>query len=69
MEKVQISMAAARVNAKMTQNEAAREMSVSKNTIVNWEKGTTSPTISQARKLAAIYGIPLDYIFLPQASN
>lgn len=69
MEKVQISMAAARVNARMTQTEAAREMSVSKNTIVNWEKGLTSPTVPQARKLASIYGIPLDYIFLPGKSN
>lgn len=69
MEKVQISMAAARVNARMTQDEAAREMNVSKNTIVNWEKGATSPTVTQARKLASIYRIPLDYIFLPLASN
>lgn len=69
MEKVQISMAAARVNAKMTQGEAAREMNVSKNTIVNWEKGMTSPTVPQARKLASIYGIPLDFIFLPLTSN
>lgn len=69
MEKVQISMAAARVNARMTQTEAAREMHVSKNTIVNWEKGLTSPTVPQARKLASIYRIPLDYIFLPEKSN
>ena len=69
MERVQISMAAARINAKMTQDEAAREMKVSKNTIVNWEKGKTSPTVLQARKLASIYEIPLDYIFLPITSN
>lgn len=69
MEKLQISMAAARVNAKMTQTDAAREMSVSKQTIVNWEKGATSPTVTQARKLASIYNIPLDYLFLPIESN
>lgn len=69
MEKVRISMAAARVNAKMTQTDAAREMNVSKQTIVNWEKGDTSPTVPQARKMAEIYGIPLDYIFLPLKSN
>lgn len=69
MERVQISMAAARVNARMTQDEAAREMNVSKNTIVNWEKGKTSPTVPQARKLASIYRIPIDYIFLPAISN
>ena len=63
MSKLQISLAAARVNAKMTQTEAAKAMSVSKNTLVNWEKGTSKPSITQAKKLAAIYKIPLDYIF------
>lgn len=69
MEKIQISIAAARVNARMTQAEAAREMGVTKQTMVNWEKGATAPTVPQARKLAELYKIPLDYIFLPQKSN
>lgn len=63
MSKLQISLAAARVNAEMTQTEAAKAMSVSKNTLVNWEKGTSKPSITQAKELAAIYKIPLDYIF------
>lgn len=63
MSKLQISLAAARVNAEMTQTEAAKSMSVSKNTLVNWEKGTSKPSITQAKELAAIYKIPLDYIF------
>lgn len=63
MSKLQIRLAAARVNAEMTQTEAAKAMSVSKNTLVNWEKGTSKPSITQAKELAAIYKIPLDYIF------
>lgn len=63
MSKLQISLAAARVNAEMTQTEAAKAMSVSKNTLVNWEKGTSKPSITQAKELAEIYKIPLDYIF------
>ena len=63
MSKLQISLAAARVNAEMTQTEAGKAMSVSKNTLVNWEKGTSKPSITQAKELAAIYKIPLDYIF------
>lgn len=63
MSKLQISLAAARVNAEMTQTEAAKAMSVSKNTLVNLEKGTSKPSITQAKELAAIYKIPLDYIF------
>ena len=66
---IQISLAAARVNAGMTQEDVAREMHVSKNTIVNWEKGTSEPSINQGKELASLYSIPLDYIFLPCKSN
>lgn len=69
MEQIKISLAAARVNAGLTQDDVAKHMKVSKNTVVAWEKGTTEPKISQAKELSAIYKIPLDYIFLPCASN
>lgn len=61
-----ISLAAARVNANMTQEEVAKAMNVSKNTIVNWEKGRNSPQYSQMVKLCEIYHMPMDYIFLPE---
>lgn len=66
MEKLQISLAAARVNANMTQEDVAKEMRVSKNTIVNWEKGKTSLSISDLEMLSRLYKIPKDNIFLPQ---
>ena len=69
MEKIQITLAAARVNAGLTQEEVARTMKVSKNTLVNWEKGTSEPTISQGRELSKLYNMPLDNIFLPYKSN
>ena len=49
----------------MTQEDVAREMHVSKNTVVNWEKGKSEPTISQSRELSKLYNMPLEYIFLP----
>lgn len=61
-----ISLAAARVNANMTQDEVAKAMNVSKNTIINWEKGRNSPKYSQMVKLCEIYKMPMDYIFLPE---
>ncbi len=64
-----ISLAAARVNAGLTQDSVASTLHVGKNTIVNWEKGKTEPSISQAKKLEEIYKMPLDYIFLPSKSN
>ncbi len=69
MRKFQISLAAARVNAKLTQEEVAREMQVSKQTVVNWEKGNSEPSILQGRKLSKLYNMPLEFIFLPEKSN
>ena len=66
---LQISLAAARVNAGMTQEDVAKALKVSKNTIVNWEKGETEPKISRIRELSELYNMPLDNIFLPNKSN
>ena len=68
-EMIQISLAAARVNAKLTQDDVAKAMKVSKNTIVAWENGKVEPKISQARELSSLYRIPLDSIFLTSKSN
>lgn len=63
---LQINLAAARVNAGMTQEDVAREMHISKQTIVNWEKGKVLPRFAQLEMLCKIYGISSDYIFLPK---
>jgi DNA-binding XRE family transcriptional regulator len=63
--KFQISLAAARVNAEMTQEDTAKAMRVSKTTVVNWEKGKVIPGIPEMEMLSKLYGIPQDYIFLP----
>jgi DNA-binding XRE family transcriptional regulator len=61
----QISLAAARVNANLTQEDTAKKMRVSKKTVVNWESGKTAPDINQFRSLCQLYNMPGDYIFLP----
>lgn len=66
---VQISLAAARVNANMTQKEAAERIGVTPQTIFNWEKGCSEPSIQQAIKLSEVYGIPIDQIFFGMKSN
>nr|DAE97179.1 MAG TPA: helix-turn-helix domain protein [Caudoviricetes sp.] len=68
-KEIQISLAAARVNACMTQGSVAKAMRVSKQTVVNWEKGISEPKTSQALELSELYKMPLDYIFLPIKSN
>ena len=61
-EKFRISLEAARVNAGMTQPQAAQALGVSVATILKWEKGTTLPTIDKAIALASLYSVPLDAI-------
>lgn len=62
-EVIQISLAAARVNAKMTQEDVAKRMKIGKRTIINWEKGTSVPSFSDMNMLSQIYDIPVDNIF------
>lgn len=64
-DKLQISLAAARVNAKMTQSDVAKEMRVSKQTIVNWEKGKIIPKPAQFEMMCRLYGLDVNDIFLP----
>lgn len=65
-DKLQISLAAARVNSNMTQEQVAQALHVSKNTIVSWEKGKSSPGYAQFRMMCELYGIAEEYIFLPK---
>lgn len=64
-----ISLEAVRVNAGMTQKEWAKVLGVSNTTVVNWEKGTTEPSLSILRKMSELSKIPMDFIFVPDKSN
>ena len=58
-------MAAARVNAGLTQIEIAKEMHLSKNTIVAWEKGKIIPKPAQFEMYCRLCNRSPDKIFLP----
>lgn len=62
-----ISMRAARVNAELTQVEAAKIIGVAPNTISRWEKGISSPTFKYIRPIVEAYGLTSyeDIIFVP----
>ena len=63
---MKITLKAARVNAGLTQEEVAKEVKKSKNTIVNYENGKSVPDIETGKALAALYGCSVDdLIFLP----
>lgn len=66
MQNVKISLAAARVNAKLTQEDVAKSLKVSKKTVINWEKGAVTPSFAILDTLSRLYNMPLDYIFCPQ---
>lgn len=68
MEYPKISLAAARVNAGLSQKEAAKRLGLSPATLQNYEAGKTVPSWETANKIEAVYNFPLDFIFLPTPS-
>ncbi len=61
-----ITLPAARKLAGLTQKELAKLCNVSETTVLNWEKGRTEPSVSQAKKIGEIVGVHYDdIIFLP----
>lgn len=57
-----ISLAAARVNARKTQEEVAETLGISKATIVSWESYKTTPSYENLQKLEHLYEYPLDFV-------
>lgn len=50
----------ARLSAKMTQTQAAEKIGVDPITIIQWEKGSNTPTKRNLEKAAALYGCTVD---------
>lgn len=58
-----ITLAAARVNAGLSQQEAAKALGVSVATLQNYESGKTVPQWGTVQKIEAVYNFPADFIF------
>lgn len=58
-----ISLKAARVNANLTQKQAAERLQVCPSTLRSYEEGRTVPDWDVVRRIEHVYGIPADYIF------
>jgi putative transcriptional regulator len=50
-------------NNEMTQEELARQVGVTRQTIIAMEKGKYSPTLELAFRIALIFGVPLVEVF------
>lgn len=66
---LKITLEAARVNAGLSQKEAAKELKISNTTLGKWENGETFPTADKINDICELYGIHYDHInFLPKRS-
>lgn len=57
-----ISLAAARVNAELTQKQASKALNISKSTLVSYEKGRTIPDVKMGEKIAKLYNVSVDNV-------
>lgn len=70
MSEFKISLRAARVNANLTLDEAAKELHTTRQTLMNYEKGETFPTVDKLIEICHLYGVRMESIlFLPKESN
>ena len=56
------TLRAIRINKNLTQNEAAKGIGISVETLANYEKGITSPDIINLKKIEKFYGVNYNYI-------
>ena len=68
-EEDKITMAAARVNRKLTQLDVAKAMNVSQYTVHNWETGKVVPKPAQFEMFARICKRSPEKIYLPEKST
>lgn len=61
---MKVTLKAARINAGLTQSEAASRLDVSKDSVSNWERGKTYPDIPVLKRIEKLYGVDYkDIIF------
>lgn len=58
-----ISLKAARVNANLSQEEAAKRIGVCKSTLQSYERGDTIPDWDTVDKITKVYKFPASLIF------
>ena len=64
--KTRFTLKTARELHKLTQEEAAKRIGVSTDTLGNYERGKSYPDIPILRKIEEVYGVPYEQlIFLP----
>lgn len=54
---MEISLKAARINAKMTQTDVCIQLGIRRGTLSRWENGKAWPNVKQMQKLCELYGV------------
>ena len=62
---MKVSIKALRVNAELSQQEAADKIGVAPRTLQNWENGVTYPTAVQLVSICSVYNCTIADISLP----
>lgn len=57
-----ISIKAARVNAGLTQSEAARRLGINPDTLASYERKSNKLTLEMLKKMSELYRIPADFL-------
>lgn len=68
-EEFKVTWEAARVNAGLQQQEAAKFLGISKQTLLSYEKYRTFPNAEMILKMSGLYRRKVDYIFLQKPVN
>ncbi len=67
MDSEKFSLKAARVKNDLTQEEAAKKIGISTETLSNYERGKSYPDIPVLKRIEEVYGLSYNQlIFLPQ---
>jgi transcriptional regulator with XRE-family HTH domain len=62
---LKVSIKALRVNAELSQQEAADKIGVAPRTLQNWENGVTYPTAVQLVSICSVYNCTMADVSLP----
>lgn len=58
-----------RIKFGITQNELAKKLNVTGQTLLNWENGIYEPKIHQLIQLADFFGVTVDYLIERDSKN
>lgn len=69
MDYLKMTLKAARVNAGLSQKEAASKIGVTSDTLGNWERGKSYPNAINIKQIETVYSVKYDnIIFLPKCN-